>query len=110
MTRARLRMEEKRLQERLALASPGIAQPMRARLEAARLRLDKALEALHDRREAWVMKKAEWRAKGVAQAGAWGEAKAEWQSSLVVLRADLKVAWAEWKATRAEVRSALVYA
>ena len=110
MTRARLQMEEKRLQERLALASPGVALPMRARLEAARLRLDKALEALHDRHEAWVAKKAEWRAKGVAQAGAWGEAKAEWQASLVVLRADLKVAWAEWKATRAEVQLALVYA
>ncbi|HLP30613.1 MAG TPA: acyl-CoA desaturase [Geothrix sp.] len=110
MTRARLHMEEKRLRERLMLASPGIATPMHARLAAARQRLDHALAALHDRHEAWILKKAEWRAKGMARAEAWREAKAEWEGAMAHHRADLKTAWREWKAARLEVRSALVYA
>jgi stearoyl-CoA desaturase (delta-9 desaturase) len=109
MTRARLLMEEKRLGERLALASPGAATPMQARLAAARMKLDAALVSLHDRHEAWGQKKAEWRAKGMAKAEAWREAKAEWDTSLAQHRADLKTAWAEWKAARLEVRTALVY-
>ena len=91
MTRARLRMEEKRLRERLALASPGSAHPMRDRLAAARLKLDAALAALHDRHEVLGQKKAEWRA------------------SMAVHRVELKTAWAEWRAARLEVRTALVY-
>jgi stearoyl-CoA desaturase (delta-9 desaturase) len=110
MTRARLQMEEKRLRERLALASPGAATPMRDRLAAARLKLDAALAALHERHEAWGQKKAEWRAKGLAKAEAWREAKAEWKATAAVHRAELKAALAEWKAARLEVRSALVYA
>jgi stearoyl-CoA desaturase (delta-9 desaturase) len=110
MTQARLQMEEKRLRERLVLASPGIATPMQARLAAARVKLDAALVSLHDRHEAWGQKKAEWRAKGTAKADAWREAKAEWDASLLQQRADLKMAWAEWKAARLEIRSALVYA
>jgi len=110
MTRARLHMEEKRLRERLLLASPGVATPIHDRLAAARLKLDAALAALHDRHAAWGAKKTEWRAKGVAKAGAWREAKAEWQASLSVHRSELKLAWAEWKAARLEVRTALVYA
>jgi stearoyl-CoA desaturase (delta-9 desaturase) len=103
-------MEEKRLRERLALASPGSASPMQARLAAARMKLDAALAALHDRHEAWGKKKAEWRAKGMAKAEAWREAKAEWEVSAATHRAELKAAWREWKAARLEVRSALVYA
>ncbi|HEY3399381.1 MAG TPA: acyl-CoA desaturase, partial [Geothrix sp.] len=110
MTRARLHMEEKRLRERLALASPGVAAPMHDRLAAARLKLDAALAALHDRHEAWQLKKAEWRAKGLAKAETWREANAEWKASITAQRAELKAAWAEWKAARLEVRSALVYA
>ena len=106
MTRARLLMEEKRLRERLVLASPGITTPMQARLAAARLKLDTALVSLHDRHKAWSHKKAEWRAKGTAKAEAWREATAE----LATHRAELKTAWAEWKAVRLEARSALVYA
>jgi hypothetical protein len=109
MTRARLHMEEKRLRERLALASPGVATPMQARLAAARLKLDAALASLHDRHEAWRLRNAEWRAKGTAKAEAWREAKAEWQASVVAHRAELKAAWVEWKAARLEVRTALVY-
>jgi stearoyl-CoA desaturase (delta-9 desaturase) len=110
MTRARLHMEEKRLRERLVLASPGVATPMQARLAAARLKLDAALASLHDRHVAWGHRKAEWRAKGMAKAEAWREAKAEWQASVVAHRAELKAAWVEWQAARLEVRSALVYA
>ena len=109
MTRARLHMEEKRLRERLVLASPGVATPMQARLAAARLQLDAALASLHDRHEAWGQKKAEWRVKGTAKAEVWREAKAEWQASMATHRAELKAAWAEWRAARLEVRSALVY-
>jgi stearoyl-CoA desaturase (delta-9 desaturase) len=110
MTRARLHMEEKRLRERLVLASPGVATPMQARLAAARMKLDSALATLHDRHEAWRLKKAEWRAKGTAKAEALREAKAEWQAAMVAHRVELKAAWVEWKAARLEVRSALVYA
>ncbi len=110
MVRARLHMEEKRLRERLLLASPGVASPMQARLAAARVKLDTALATLHQRHEAWGKKKAEWHAKGQARAEVWREAKAEWQASLTAHRQELKAAWAEWKAARLEVRSALVYA
>ena len=110
MTRARLHMEEKRLRERLLLASPGVATPMQARLAAARLKLDAALASLHDRHQAWGRRKAQWRAKGTAKAEAWREAKAEWQASVVAQRTELKAAWVEWQAARHEIRSALVYA
>jgi stearoyl-CoA desaturase (delta-9 desaturase) len=109
MTRARLHMEEQRLRERLALASPGVAHPMKARLAAARAKLDAAVLTLHERHEAWHQKKAEWRAKGSARAEAWREAQAEWKASLASHRVELKAAWAEWKAARLEVRSALIY-
>jgi stearoyl-CoA desaturase (delta-9 desaturase) len=106
MIRARLLMEEKRLSERLALASPGVMAPLQARLGAARLKLDAALVSLHERHEAWNHKKAEWRAKGLAKAEAWREAKAE----LAAHRVELKAAWAEWKAARVAARSVLAYA
>lgn len=108
--RARLHMEEKRLRERLALASPGVATPMQQRLAAAHLKLDQAMASLHERREAWQQKKAEWKAKGHARAEAWREAKAEWQAALAQHRLELRAAWAEWRAARLEVRSALVFA
>jgi stearoyl-CoA desaturase (delta-9 desaturase) len=83
---------------------------MQARLATARVKLDAALLSLHERREAWQQKQAEWRQKGTAQAGAWREARAEWRAALGQHRTELRTAWAEWKAARMEVRSALVYA
>ncbi|MDR3683696.1 MAG: fatty acid desaturase [Geothrix sp.] len=109
MTRARLHMEEKRLRERLVLASPGIANPMRDRLAASRVKLDAALAALHDRQEAWGRKRADWRARGLAKAEAWREVKAEWRASADVHREELKAAWAEWKAARLEAQATLAY-
>ncbi|HJW09568.1 MAG TPA: acyl-CoA desaturase [Holophagaceae bacterium] len=112
--RARLAMEEKRLQERLALASPAVATPMQIRLAEARLKVDRALAALHERREAWQARKAEWKLqmteRGHARAEAWAAAKAEWKAAMAQHRAELRAAWQEWKAARMEVRSALVYA
>ena len=110
MIRARLLMEEKRLRERLVLASPGVITPMQARLAAARLKLDATLVSRHERHEAWNQKKDEWRAKGLAKAGVWREAKTEWQASMALHRAELKAAWAEWQAARLEARSTLAYA
>jgi stearoyl-CoA desaturase (delta-9 desaturase) len=110
MDRARLEMEEKRLRERLVLASPAVATPMGQRLAEARLKLDHALASLHDRREAWHLKKADWKAKGQARAEVWREANLEWKAAMVQHRAELRAAWAEWKAARMEVRSALVFA
>jgi stearoyl-CoA desaturase (delta-9 desaturase) len=110
MIRARLRMEEKRLHERLVRASPGVSSPMQARLRAAHLQLDAALVSLHERHEAWNQKKAQWRTQGLARAEAWRAAKAERQASLAVHRAELKAAWAEWKAVRLEARSLRAYA
>jgi stearoyl-CoA desaturase (delta-9 desaturase) len=110
MTRARLQMEEKRLRARLALASPAGATVLQARLAAAHQKLDRALATLHDRHEAWNQKKAQWRARGTAQAEAWREARIEWKASAAEHRAELRAAWREWKAARMEVRSAKVYA
>ncbi|WP_306590957.1 fatty acid desaturase [Geothrix sp. 21YS21S-4] len=105
MTRARLHMEEKRLRERLASASP-----LHDRLATARHQLETALAALHDRHEAWGRKKVEWREKGQARAEAWREGRKEWKASAATHRRELKTAWAEWKAARLEVRTALVHA
>lgn len=105
--RARLHMEEKRLRERLVLASPGVATPMQQRLAAARLKVDEALAALHDRREAWRDRQAEWKAR---RGEAWREAREEWKAALAQQRIELRAAWAEWRAARREVRTALVFA
>ncbi|MDE3034045.1 MAG: fatty acid desaturase, partial [Acidobacteriota bacterium] len=110
MERARLHMEEKRLRERLVLASPAVATPLRLRLEAARLKLDQALASLHERHEAWQQKRSDWKAKGQARAEAWREAKAEWKDALAQHRIELRAAWAEWRSARTEIRSALVFA
>ncbi len=119
--RARLAMEEKRLQERLALASPAVATPMQIRLAEARLKVDRALASMHERREAWQAKKAEWKlqmeqmkergqARAHAREEAWAALKAEWKAAMAQHRAELRAAWQEWKAARLEVRAALVYA
>lgn len=113
LRRARLRMEEKRLREKLATAGP-VATSIQDRLALARERVDQALAALQERREAWEAKKAEWKAKGhakaEARAEAWRAAQAEWKAALAQHRQELKAAWNEWQEARAEARMALVYA
>ena len=109
MERARIRMEEKRLRERLAIAGPS-ATPLQDRLAAARQRVDKALAGLQERREAWDSRKAEWHTKGIAKADAWKAAKAEWKAALAQQRTELRAAFEEWKAAQREARMALAYA
>ncbi len=77
--RARLAMEEKSLRARLAKASPGVAEPLHARLSAAHGRLDQALAAFQSNREIRA---------------------AEWKATMLVRRAELRVAWSKWKAAR----------
>lgn len=109
MDRARIRMEEKALRERLATAG-AVASPLQDRLAAARERVDRALAGLQDRREAWDARKQEWRAKGLAKADAWKAAKREWKAGLSQQRDELRAAWMEWKAAQAEARMVLVAA
>ncbi len=116
MRRARLRMDEKRLREKLARAGARAAL-VQDRLAAARERVDLALAGLQEMREAWEAKKAEWahkkdewKARGAVRAEAWRAAKAEWNEALAQQRAELKAAWEEWRAARREVRLALAYA
>lgn len=110
MLRARLRMEEQRLQDRLAQASPALAQPARSRLAAARLKLDAALGSLHDQHEAWARRQADRRTRGRVRAEGRREARQEWKAAMARHRAELKLAWAEWRAARTEVRSTLAFA
>jgi stearoyl-CoA desaturase (delta-9 desaturase) len=107
MERARIRMDEKRLLERLAKAGPRVT-PLQDRLAAARERVDLALAGLQERREAWKTRKAEWKVQGSAKAEAWRAAKAEWKAGLALQRAELRAAWEEWKDAQAEARMVLV--
>ncbi len=103
--KARVRMEEKALQERLRSApAPG---PLDTRLAAARQQLETALASLHEAQKAWAAQKAEWRAKGLARAEAWKSAKAEWRAALERHREELQEAWKEWRAARLAVRLAV---
>ncbi len=102
--RAKLAMETQRLAASLETAPQGVAAPLRERLAQARARLDVALVALHDRREAWEAKKREWKAQGEARAETWRAAKSEWNAALAQHRRELRAAWAEWKAARSEAR------
>ncbi len=108
--RARLAMEEKRLRERLALSSPGVAEAMARRLSEARTRLDQALAAWQERREAWEAKKAEWKAQRAGRAEAWRAQKAEWKGALAQQRREMEDAWREWRAARYEARQVLAFA
>jgi stearoyl-CoA desaturase (delta-9 desaturase) len=102
--RAKLAMEERRLAATLAKAPDGLAAPLRERLGQARARLEEALLALHDRREAWETRKREWKARGEAHAQAWRQAKSEWNATMAQQRRELREAWSEWKAARSEAR------
>ncbi len=84
--RAKLVMEEKRLAARLAKAHPTLAEELGTRLAAARLRVDQALVALQEQREAMRTHRQEWK------------------TAMLTRRAEVQVAWAEWKAARFLVR------
>ena len=91
--RARLAMEEKTLRARLDQAPPHLAEVLRTRLAGAKARLDQALRALQEHREAWTQRRE-----------AWAQRKAEWKAALAQHRRELRQAWGEWKAARLEVR------
>jgi stearoyl-CoA desaturase (delta-9 desaturase) len=97
--RARLRMEEKALLAKLAeVPDPG---SVRARVTAARERLDQALAAFQAQREAWEQGKA---ARQSHRTESWLELKAELKAAAVQRRAELRLAFGEWKAARLAVR------
>lgn len=102
LDRAEVAVEQARLARRLAEASP-----LQARLEEAARRLDTALLALQQRREAWRRMKADLQAQGRARAEAWRQAKAEWKVAMAQHQAELALAWAEWKAAREAVLAAV---
>ena len=102
--RARLAQEERNLAAALAQARPHVAEPVKLKLGQARLRLDRALAALHDRREAWEARKRDWKARGTAQAEVWRQARLERKAQMAQHRQELREAWAEWKAARSEAR------
>ncbi len=97
ISRARLAMEEKALRARLAQAPPQLAEALCARLAGAKARLDQALRALQEQREAWDRRRAERRE-------AWTQRKGEWRQAMALRRKELRQAWGEWKAARLEVR------
>ena len=92
-----LAMEEKALLARLAQAPPQLAEALCARLAGAKARLDQALRALQEQREAWDRRRAERRE-------AWTQRKGEWRQAMALRRKELRQAWGEWKAARLEVR------
>lgn len=81
--RAKLAMEEKRLQARLAKIPPTLAEKLAERLAMAHTRIDQALASFQTRREART---------------------AGWKIRMLERRAELRIAWAEWKAARSLVR------
>jgi stearoyl-CoA desaturase (delta-9 desaturase) len=98
--RARVDMEARRLAAMLA------ADALQARtvLEAAHARVDTALSAFQIRLEAWQARKAEWKAKGQAQAETWSALRGEWKAQRTQLRRDLQAAWADWNRARQLVK------
>ena len=94
--RARIAMEAKRL----AAALAADAVPVRTALKAAQARVDEALAAFQVRRDAWQVRKAEWKEKGQAKAEAWRAARDEWRQQRDQHRRDLQAAWAIWKQAR----------
>jgi stearoyl-CoA desaturase (delta-9 desaturase) len=101
--RARILMEEKVLLASLADASPQAVALLNPRVVGARLRLDQALQALQEQREAWDRRKTEWKAQ---RAEAWSARKAEWKQTMAQRRREFNLAWGDWKAARLEVRRA----
>ena len=98
--RARVDMEARRL---VALLAADALQTKTA-LEAAHARVDEALGAFQARLDVWLARKAEWKAKGHAQAEAWSAIRGEWKAQRTQLRRDLQEAWAEWNRARRLVK------
>jgi stearoyl-CoA desaturase (delta-9 desaturase) len=84
--RAKLAMEKKHLQAKLASVPPNLEERLRDRLVTAHARLDQALASLQTNREAF------------------GARTAEWKATMLERRAELRIAWSEWKAARFMVR------
>ena len=101
--RARIQMEEKALLARLAKAPPLAAEALNTRVVRARQRLDLALQALQEQREAWDRRKAERKAHRLE---AWTQRKVEWKDAMGQRKREFKLAWVDWKAARLEVRRA----
>jgi stearoyl-CoA desaturase (delta-9 desaturase) len=99
--RARISMEEKALLARLDRVPAQAAESLHSRVQCARQRLDQALQALQEHREAWDRRKTEWRAQ---RREAWAARKAEWKQAMAQRRREFRLAWGEWKAARLEVR------
>ena len=99
--KARLLMEEKALLAKLAKGRHPSSEALNVRVVRARQRLEQALSALQEHREAWDLRKAETQAN--LKEG-WLSRKAEWKATLGQHRRELKVAWMEWKAARSAVR------
>lgn len=102
--RARLAMEEKALLLKLAQAAPHSAAALNARVVSARQRLDLALTALQEHREAWERRKTEGKAHFQES---WAQHKAEWKEAMAVRRNELRQAWREWKAARSATQQCL---
>jgi len=85
----------------LAQAPPLAAEKLLTRVQCARQRLDQALLALQEHREAWDRRKAERKA---LRQEAWARGKAEWKEATDQRKREFKLAWGEWKAARLEVR------
>jgi stearoyl-CoA desaturase (delta-9 desaturase) len=99
--RAKLVMEEKALLARLAKVPAPYALALNARVVSARARLDQALAAFAEHRDAWDLRKAE---KKASRKEAWVALKVEWKAAMVLHRSELRVAWGEWRAARTAVR------
>lgn len=98
--RARVAMEAKRL---AAVLDPD-ASSARVFLEAAHAHIDQALAAFQSHREAWRVKKAEWKSKGLAKAEAWRVARLEWKAQRARLLGEVRASWAEWKLAKVQTR------
>lgn len=103
--RVRLAMEAKRLTALLTCAKPHLAEGLKDRLGAAKGRMDAALVALQARRDAWDVRKGEWKARGPARGEAWRNLRDEWKTERARCRRELREAWMGWKATRMQVRT-----
>ena len=110
MRRAELAVEAQRLQAKLAARAAEGHDTLHDRLAAARARMDQAIEAMHERREAWARKRRELKVLGRAKAEAFRMAKAEWRENMARHQAELAAAWSEWKEARRAARLALAAA
>ena len=107
--RAKLALEEQRLTAALAARASGGPSLLQEKLGQACARLDGALAAFQERREAWEAHKRDWKARGEARQVTRRLARAAGKSTspcpdFSQQGRELKAAWAEWKAVRSEAR------